>query len=104
MPQADLYFTKTQSLSTDVLAEVERIIAAHDSGAGLCKGRLHPVDTHHDHVLLRLSMLPKPHRDDAYAADLGKKLAEAIRQHVTAPSALAVSISFDLKHYTTVAV
>ncbi|WP_136684750.1 hypothetical protein [Falsirhodobacter xinxiangensis] len=104
MPQADLYFTKDRTLPASVLAEIEGAIAAFDTAAGVCKGRLHPVDGHHSHVFLRLSLLPKPHRDAAYAAELGKKLAEVIRPHVAAPSALAVNISFDLVHYTAVTV
>ncbi|MDH2325301.1 hypothetical protein QCN27_00315 [Cereibacter sp. SYSU M97828] len=104
MPQADLFFTKDRHVPQSVLAEIEATIAAHDTAAGVCKGRLHPVDGHHSHVFLRLSLLPKPHRDDAYAAELGKKLAEVIRPHVAAPSALAVNISFDLVHYTAVKV
>ncbi|WP_128253287.1 hypothetical protein [Falsirhodobacter deserti] len=104
MPQADLYFTTDHKLE-GVLPEIERTIATFDGAAGQCKGRAHPVaDHHHSHVLLRLSMLPKPHRDDAYAAELGKKLAEVVRPHVTAPSAVAVNISFDLVHYTAIKV
>ncbi|WP_435164318.1 hypothetical protein [Falsirhodobacter sp. 1013] len=104
MPQADLYFTTDQTL-TDILPEIERTIAAFDSGAGVCKGRAHPVaDHHHSHIFLRLSLLPKPHRDDVYAAELGKRLAEVIRSHAKAPAAVAVNIQFDLKHYTAIKV
>jgi len=106
MPQADLYFTTDQTVpATEALAAIERIIAAFDSGAGQCKGRAHPVaDHHHSHVLLRLSMLPKAHRDDAYAAELGRQLGEVLRPFVKAPCAMAVNIAFDLKNYTVVKV
>ncbi|QUS34802.1 hypothetical protein [Falsirhodobacter algicola] len=104
MPQADLYYTADQTL-TDILPEIERTIAAFDAGAGTTKGRAHAVGHyHHSHVLLQLSMLPKAHRDAAYAADLGARLAEVIRPHVTAPSAVAVNIRFDLEHHTSLVV
>lgn len=106
MPQADLYFTTDQPVpATEALAAIERTIAAFDGGAGQCKGRAHLVaDHHHSHVLLRLSMLPKAHRDDAYGAELSKQLAEVLRPFVKAPCALAVNIAFDLKHYATIKV
>lgn len=105
MPQADLFFTADKPLhAREILAQIQGVIAGFDTTAGACKGRAHPIsDYHHSHVLLRLSMLPKPHRDDAYAAELGRRLMELLKQHVAAPCIVNVQIRFDLVHYTTLA-
>lgn len=102
MPQADLHYTADQSLNAPaLLAEIERIIHANDDTSGYCKGRGHRIEAfHHSHLLLRLSMLPKPHRDADYARDLGAKLATALQTQATAPCAVNVQIRFDLEHYT----
>lgn len=102
MPQADLYFTATRHLPAQaLLSDVEKAIHAFDSGAGACKGRAHPLETHHDHALLRLSMLPKPHRDAGYARDLGARLADLIAAQAPEGMQIGVQISFDLTHYST---
>lgn len=103
MPQADIYFSADQSLPAEqVLAEIERAIRAFDSGAGACKGRAHPIaESHHSHVYLTLSMLPKPHRDDSYASELGAQLCDLLAGYSANDAALGVNIRFDLQHYTT---
>lgn len=104
MPQADLFFTADQAIAAvDVLRSIEGAISAMDAAAGACKGRAYPVaDFHHSHILLRLSMLPKDHRDAAFAAELGKRLAAVLQQAVTADCAINVQVRFDLVHYTAV--
>lgn len=104
MPQADLFFTADQTLAAvDTLRSIEAAISGMDATAGACKGRAHRVaDFHHSHVLLRLSMLPKDHRDAAFAAELGKRLAAVLHEVVTADCAINVQVCFDLVHYTAV--
>ncbi|MFE3836326.1 hypothetical protein [Pseudogemmobacter sonorensis] len=102
MPQADLYFTTDNDFSrAETLAAIEDLVRAFDAGAGVCKGRAHPVaEFHHSHIFLRLSLLPKPHRDAEYAAELGRRLAALLRPRAAAEGAVAVNVSFDLLHYT----
>lgn len=103
MPQADLYHTADQTPDADALATIEKVIHDFDDSAGDCKGRLHPVETyHHSHMLLRLSMLAKPHRDVAYAEELGQHLVEALKPYGSAPVTISVQIRFDLEHYSAV--
>ncbi len=103
MPQADLYITADQNLApAAALAAVEKAILEFDSGAGACKGRAHGVaQYHHSHVLLKISMLKKPHRDAAYATELGLRLAAVLAASGQVTSPINVHISFDLDHYTT---
>lgn len=103
MPQADLYFSSDHAIDAAALARIEQVIHDFDDSAGACKGRAHPVAlTHHSHILLRLSMLPKAHRDAAYARDLRARLTEALRPCASGSCTLSVQIRFDLTHYTSV--
>lgn len=102
MPQADLFFTADQTIApVDTLLAIEQVIGAFDSGAGACKGRAHRIaDFHHSHILLSLSMLPKDHRDAAFAEELGKRLAATLQPLAKADCAVNVHVRFDLVHYT----
>ncbi|CTQ55810.1 hypothetical protein LP7551_04357 [Roseibium album] len=106
MPQADLYFTSDQTLdAAGLLSNIEETIRKFDDTSGLCKGRAHrAMDYHHSHILLRLSMLPKDHRDDAFANELGQKLAGLLQSAAKVPCAINVQVRFDLVHYTAVRV
>lgn len=102
MPQADLFYSSDQSLdAADLLSTIEAEIARFDESSGLCKGRAYKVaDYHHSHILLRLSMLPKSHRDDAFAKELSEKLVAVLQRSATAPCSVNVQVRFDLVHYT----
>lgn len=101
MPQADLSYSSQIALDpAAVLATIEAVISAQDSGAGACKGRAHPLETtHHTHVLLRLRMLDKPHRDDAFMQTLLVALQTALRPLVPAPCILGIELGFLQRHY-----
>lgn len=101
MPQADLHYTA--DLTPDacaVLSRIEEVIHAFDDHAGTCKGRAQRVeDFHHSHMLLRLSMLPKDHRDATYAAELSERLVDLLAKSARGSFVANVQIRFDLEHY-----
>ncbi|WP_298858419.1 hypothetical protein [uncultured Sulfitobacter sp.] len=101
MPQADLSYSTTVKFDVPaVLAKIEEVIGTHDTSSGACKGRAHALDiTHHDHVLLRLRMLDKPHRDVAFMQGLLTALQEALREMISAPCIIGVEIGFLERHY-----
>ena len=101
MPQADLSYSANLALdATAILAKIEQTIAAQDDSAGACKGRAYPLaDTHHTHVLLRLRMLRKPHRDDAFMQGLLAALQTAIEPLLPRPCILGVDLGFLEPHY-----
>ena len=102
MPHADLFYTSDQPVkAAPLLAEIEALLLGYDSGAGQCKGRGHRVEEfHHSHMHLRLSMLPKAHRNADWARELGERLAQTLRPHARAETTVTVNITFDLLHYT----
>ncbi|MEQ6201982.1 hypothetical protein ABMC88_02905 [Sulfitobacter sp. HNIBRBA2951] len=101
MPQADLSYSATlQFDAAAVLAKVEEVVTAYDASSGECKGRAHPLAvTHHDHVLLRLRMLEKPHRDDAFMQGLLAVLSDALEPMIPVPSILGIELGFLERHY-----
>ena len=96
MPQADFFYSSDLGLdAASWLAEVESIIAGHDSSAGECKGRAFSVEvTHHRQVLLQVALLEKPHRDAAFMSGLQRKLADALASGVPSPCVIAVEVRF----------
>lgn len=101
MPQADLSYSSQIPLDTAaVLTAIETVISTQDAGAGACKGRAHPLEqTHHTHVLLRLRLLNKPHRDDLFMQALLTALQTALRPLIPAPCILGIELGFLEPHY-----
>ena len=101
MPQADLSYSAQIPLDASAfLATVEEIIQSHDAAAGACKGRAHVLETtHHVHILLRVRMLKKPHRDEAFMQALLAALQSALRPIVPGPCILGIKIGFLETHY-----
>ena len=101
MPQADLSYSADITLdAAAVLAKIEEVIAARDTTSGACKGRAHALSvTHHRHVLLRLRMLNKPHRDDAFMRALLEALQTALRPLIPTPCILGIELGFLETHY-----
>ncbi|MDG1069396.1 MAG: hypothetical protein P8P40_13640 [Sulfitobacter sp.] len=101
MPQADLSYSADLKLdAAAILAAVEETIAARDNTSGACKGRAYPLEqTHHTHVLLRLRMLRKPHRDDAFMQGLLAALQTALEPLIPTPCILGVELGFLEPHY-----
>ncbi len=101
MPQADLFYSEgVAARFPELLGKIENAILEVDDRSGECKGRAHKVvDYNHPHVLLRVSMLPKPHRDAAFAAKLTERLLDLTRTEVPGVERVNVHVSFDLVHY-----
>lgn len=102
MPHADLFYTKGHNVKgAEVLAQLEDVLRGFDAGASNCKGRAHLVeDFHHDHIHLKLSLLPKAHRDAAWAQELGSLLAGVLKPLANPGATVTVNLTFDLVHYT----
>lgn len=96
MPQADLSYTADLDFdAAKALAVIEETIKSRDETAGNCKGRAHAVQTtHHDHVLLRVAVLEKPHRDEAFMNAMTQSLIEALKPLIPAGTPYNVLITF----------
>ncbi len=96
MPQADLSYSAHLDFdAAKALSVIEETIRAKDETAGTCKGRAHPVQTtHHDHVLLRVAVLEKPHRHDMFMTTLSETLVEALKPLIPTGTPYNVIITF----------
>lgn len=101
MPQADLSYSAQLPIDpTTLLSKVELVIAAHDTTSGDCKGRAHALEvTHHEHILLQVRMLNKPHRDDTFMQTLLTALQTELRALIPTPCILGVELGFLEPHY-----
>lgn len=103
MPQAELNYSSDLDINAEeILAEIEAAIREHDSGAGACKGRACAADRyHHSHLAVRVTLLPKPHRDAAFSEALLAKLDSRIRAALSQPCALSVELGYFSPFYAT---
>ena len=81
MPHAELHHSADLDIDAAVfLAEVEQLILRHDADSGETKGRCYPIATfRHTHCVLRISMLSKPHRDQAFSERLLEDLERMVQ-------------------------
>ncbi|MEL6960792.1 MAG: hypothetical protein AAGL89_17780 [Pseudomonadota bacterium] len=103
MPQADLKYSSDLSFDAKaLLGRIEALILRHDAGSGACKGRADPADVfHQSHVLLRVALLRKPHRDAAFRADLVAALVALLDEHIPDGTERAVEFVFSSDDYAT---
>lgn len=103
MPHCDLHYSGDLDIdATAILAEVEAIILAHDSGAGATKGRAYPAPHFlHTHFKATLSLLSKPHRNAEFSAALQRDVVAALSAHLPRPCWLSVDITFSTALYHT---
>jgi len=96
MPQADLKYSA--NLEFDALAlfaDIQALIASHDSGAGVCKGRAYPAAIYqHSHCILEVAILRKPHRDAAFRKALLDELVVLVDSYLPSGTERAVELKF----------
>lgn len=103
MPHADLkYSSDLEFDAPEVLRAIEATINAHDSGAGVCKGRAYPAAVfHHTHLLVEVSLLTKPHRDAAFTRALRDDLEKAVKAHLRQRCYFSMAIHYSDDTYLT---
>jgi len=103
MPHCELHYSADLDIDVPaILAEVEAIILAHDSGAGETKGRAYPAPQFlHTHFKATLSLLSKPHRDAQFVAALQRDVVKALSKHLPRPCWMSIDITFSTPNYHT---
>ena len=77
-------------------------ILAHDSGSGDCKCRSYPAEaSNHTHLLIEISMLSKPHRDEAFTLRLRDAIAAAVKCHLKQSCYISLAITYSDAMYLT---
>lgn len=103
MPHAEIKYSTDLAIDPSaILAEIETVLKQHDDGVGSCKGRGYPTDHyHHSHITVSVSILVKPHRDEAYCQDLLAKLEKSIKALIPVPCAFSLGLDFLTPFYAT---
>src|SRR5688572_26826759 len=103
MPHVEINYTQDLSIDFDELfLAIETTINNHDSSAGICKCRAYPsANYRYTHILVTLSLLPKPHRDDIFTNKLIQALELTIKSHLKQPCYFSMLVAYNLRHYVT---
>jgi len=103
MPHAELKFSSDLGIEAEALLRgVEQVILRHDAESGDCKGRAYPAAIHqHNHCLLEVSMLTKPHRDAVFTRALLQDLEAEMKKHLTERCFLSLGIRYSDDNYVT---
>lgn len=103
MPHAELKYSSDLKIdAVAILADIEQMILRHDAGSGECKGRAYPTDHyHHSHLILQISMLSKPHRDDAFTAALMADLEQMVKARIPQSCFFSFALEYSKGAYVT---
>lgn len=103
MPQVDLNFSCDIKLDVDSIFEaVEFVINRLDSSAGVCKSRAYPaVEFRHTHVLIRIAVLKKSHRDDNFMQTCLDNLKKELVKYIPEGCHYAIELFFMGDYYFT---
>lgn len=103
MPQVECHYSNDLQLDCKSLfCNIEKTINAADSSAGICKSRAYPIkDYLHTHILIRVLVMQKPHRDSAFMQQLQQNLVDAVTPLLPDNCAWSLSLEFSSQYYTT---
>jgi hypothetical protein len=103
MPHAELKYSADLEIDAQAIFKtIEDTINEHDAGSGQCKCRAYPsAEFHHTHILISISMLPKPHRDDAFTEALINDLETKIKSRLEQNFFFSLLLEYSLKTYVT---
>jgi len=103
MPHAEIKCSSDLDIHFEKLfAGIESTINQHDSSAGECKGRAYPTTLYkHSHILITISMLTKPHRDEVFTKNLSNALEVEIKKHLNQDCFFSLLLKYNLVQYVT---
>lgn len=103
MPHCELHYSSTLEIdAAEVLAKVEAVINAHDPASHECKGRAYPAAVfHRPHLKVSVSLLTRPHRDDAFTRALMIDLETHIKAMLTQSCFFSLQLTYSPAFYVT---
>ncbi|AGH80885.1 hypothetical protein PCNPT3_04715 [Psychromonas sp. CNPT3] len=103
MPHVEIKYSDNVEINTnDIFDLIEDIINKKDPSAGECKSRAYPcAEYKYSHILVIVSLLTKPHRDEKFTHQLSHELELAIKNHLKQSVYFSLSIEYSLAYYTT---
>ena len=103
MPHVEIKYSNNLDLDTkEVFDVIEAIINKKDSSAGECKSRAYPCSEYkYSHILITVSLLTKPHRDEKFTLTLSTELEKSIKLLLKQSVYFSLNIEYSLAYYTT---
>lgn len=103
MPHVEIKYSDNLDIDTHkIFDEVEKTINQNGMSAGECKSRAYPCSQYkYSHVLVTVSLLTKPHRDNVFTQNLSREIETAIKAHLKQSLYFSLNIEYSLDYYTT---
>ena len=103
MPHVEIKYSDNLKIDTlKVFDAIEKVINKNDNNAGECKSRAYPCSQYkYSHIIVIVSLLTKPHRDEAFTQKLSDEIETVIKSYLNQSSYLSLSIEYSKPYYTT---
>ena len=103
MPHCEIHHSSNLDMDASMLLQlVEDIINQHDPKAGACKGRVYSIDEYlHTHIIVRLSLLTRAHRDEAFTKALMVDVENQLKQHLKQSCHFSLLLEYSPTNYVT---
>lgn len=103
MPHVEIKYSDNVDIETSHIFDVvEKVINDMDTSAGECKSRAYPCSQYkYPHILIVISLLTKPHRNQAFTHILSEKILEEIKKLFKQSLYFSLSIEYNSANYTT---
>jgi 5-carboxymethyl-2-hydroxymuconate isomerase len=103
MPHVEIKYSDNLDIDAkEVFDVIEGIINKKDLSAGVCKSRAYPCSEYkYSHILITVSLLTKPNRDEEFTFALSRELEESIKLYIKQSVYFSLNIEYSLAYYTT---
>jgi 5-carboxymethyl-2-hydroxymuconate isomerase len=103
MPHIEIKYSDNLEIDTlKVFDAIEKVINENDNNAGECKSRAYPCSQYkYSHIIVIVSLLTKPHRDEAFTKKLSEEIETIIKSYLNQSAYFSLSIEYSKPYYTT---
>ncbi|WP_394496828.1 hypothetical protein [Shewanella sp. ENK2] len=103
MPHVEVKYSDNLNINPQaIFDDIEESINQKDASAGVCKSRAYPcAEYKHTHILVTVSLLTKPHRDEQFTLELSAEIESAIKRHLQQSLYFSLNIEYSGAYYTT---
>ncbi|PKG38039.1 hypothetical protein [Psychromonas sp. Urea-02u-13] len=103
MPHIEIKYSDNLDIDAcKIFDELEKVINNMDMSAGECKSRAYPCAVYkYSHLLLTISLLTKPHRDNEFTQKLSLAIEQTIKKYLKQSLYFSMNIEYSIAHYTT---
>jgi len=103
MPHAEIKYSNNLAIdANEMFSLIENIINRHDSNSGECKCRAYPYDQYkYPHILITITMLTKPHRDETFTRQLIKDIEARLKKRIRQSCYFSLLIEYSPSSYIT---